>query len=199
MGGAKWLQHVAPNSYTCFWKFWGYNCPVVPLIADLFETKSFGFSLFNNIALRAISPFVQALVRVNCILPPQRAVPAWTKGHGRGAGVVGTASGLGRGGFGQRAGLEGGGGPWRARVWGREEESHKCVWQCQEATRREVGRELPMVLYRPVTRGVKHLPAPPLEKFSPTLEKCVGHSLKNFCPSQKTLRPPGVPNCFFRT
>ena len=32
-----------------------------------------------------------------------------------------------------------------------------------------------------------------LEKFSPPVEKCIGHSLKNLGPSQKNLRPPHCP------
>jgi len=39
---------------------------------------------------------------------------------------------------------------------------------------------------RPVTRGFS---PPPQKNFPPPLEKCVGYSLKNLGPSQRTLRP----------
>jgi len=41
---------------------------------------------------------------------------------------------------------------------------------------------------RLVTRG----DFAPLEIFLPSLDKCVGHTLKNLAPAQKTLCPPGV-------
>jgi len=58
-------------------------------------------------------------------------------------------------------------------------------------------RNKPLVL-RPVTRGSRGSKTP-LEKFSLPLEMCwtyfeaIGHSLKNFYPSQKTLCSPWCP------
>jgi len=53
------------------------------------------------------------------------------------------------------------------------------------------------LLTRTVTRGAK----PPLENFSPPLEKCVGHSFKIldivqkiWAPLGKLFDPPGVPS-----
>jgi len=57
------------------------------------------------------------------------------------------------------------------------------------------------VISRPVTRGGAGEAKPPLEKFSPSLEKCVGYNLKildivqKVCaPLRKLFAPPGVPS-----
>jgi len=59
---------------------------------------------------------------------------------------------------------------------------------------------LAVIADRPVTRGAQGGEAP-LENFSPSLEKCVGHSLKLldivqkiWAPLGKLFAPPGVPS-----
>jgi len=57
------------------------------------------------------------------------------------------------------------------------------------------------LITRPVTRGAQGGRSPPLAKFSPPLEKCVGNSLKLldtvqkiWGPLRKLFAPPGVPS-----